>query len=94
MEHPPTSRESTVRRSATAVRPVRGWWQWVDPWAWGIPVRSALVAAAVVLLASLAMAVVVLTLLHRQLRPTETEHVVPRPFAQRFHAFQSRPHGQ
>ncbi len=67
MEHPPTSRESTVRRSATAVRPVRGWWQWVDPRAWGIPVRSALVAAAVVLLASLAMAVVVLTLLHRQL---------------------------
>jgi len=49
------------------VRAVRRWWGWVDPRTWGIPVRSALAAAAVVLIAFLAMAAVVLGVLHRQL---------------------------
>ena len=42
-------------------------WVWDDPRSWGIPVRSALAAAAVVLFAFLAMAAVVLGVLHRQL---------------------------
>jgi len=54
-------------RSAPGAVAERRRWGWVDPRSWGIPVRSALAAAAVVLLAFLAMAAVVLGVLHRQL---------------------------
>lgn len=50
-----------------AAAALRRRWGWVDPRTWGIPVRSALAAAAVVLLTFLAMAAVVLGVLHRQL---------------------------
>ena len=53
--------------AGAAVTAVRRWRGWVDPSSWGIPVRSALAAAAVVLIAFLAMAAVVLGVLHRQL---------------------------
>lgn len=52
---------------SSAAAAVRRRWGWVDPRTWGIPVRSALAAAAVVLLAFLAMGAVVLGVLHRQL---------------------------
>ena len=55
------------RPAGSAVSAVRRWWGCVDPRSWGIPVRSALAAAAVVLIAFLAMAAVVLVVLYRQL---------------------------
>jgi len=54
-------------RSAPGAAAVRRRWGWVDLRSRGIPVRSALAAAAVVLFTFLAMAAVVLGVLHRQL---------------------------
>lgn len=54
-------------RSAPHVAAANRRWGWVDPRSWGIPVRSALAAALVVLFTFLAMAAVVLGVLHRQL---------------------------
>ena len=47
-------------RSAPGAAAARRRWGWVDPRSWGIPVRSALAAALVVLFTFLAMAAVVL----------------------------------